>query len=86
MPKGPPVDAEIYEAIAKVTSADFAFSYLIKATQRGGVIEPHTLTAWERITENFYAMKELRQRKLILKKPEPWHPGRDEPIKQPMAA
>lgn len=86
MLNGPPVDAEIYEAIAKETSPDFAFSYLIKAVQRGGVIEPHTLIAWERITENAKAMKEIQKRKLILKKPQPWQPGRDEPIKQPLAA
>ena len=82
----PPVDSEVYEAVAKAVSPDFAFSYLIRASQRGAVIEPHTVTAWERLTENHYAMKAIKSKQCILKKPQLWHPTRDEPPKQPMAA
>lgn len=78
-----PVDAKIYEAVAKAVSPEFAFSYLVKAKQINSVIIPHTVTGWERLVQSFPAMKAFRENGYTLRKPDLWHPGRDSPAPSP---
>lgn len=72
------IDAVAYQAVAKAVNNDFAYSYLIKAKQLGGkTIRPHTVVAWERLTQSHLAMKALRDNGYKLVKPERWYEGRD---------
>lgn len=82
----PPVDFEIYKEVAEAVSADFAFSYLGKASQKGSVITPHTVTGWERLVASHPAMKVIQRHKCIVQKPDLWHPGRDDAPQYPVAA
>lgn len=82
----PPVDADIYRAVANATSPDFAFSYLMKASQIGSVITPHTKMAWTRLMENREAMRALGIHRVKLQQPQNWHPGRDQPAEMARAA
>ena len=72
-----PVDAKIYEAVAKAVSPEFAFSYLVKAKQIKSVVIPHTGTAWERWVQSHHAMKAFRENGYTLRKPDLWSPTRD---------
>lgn len=82
----PPVNREIYVAVAKAVSPEFAFSYLGVAAQYGGVIVPHTHMAWERLRASYAAMKVFREMRVMLKEPTPFYPGRDEDDQQQAAA
>lgn len=72
----PPVNAEIYQDIIAACGKDFAFSYLLKAGQRGSVVYPFTVTAWERLMGNAGAREVFRRRRVTLEKPQPYHEGR----------
>lgn len=82
----PPVDAEIYRAVAKAVSPDFAYSYLMRASQIGNIITPHTKLAWSRLIESRAAMSALGIHRIKLQQPANWHPGRDQPDEMPRAA
>lgn len=82
----PPVNREIYLAVAKAVSPEFAFSYLGVAAQYGRAIIPHTHIAWERLRGSYAAMKVLEGFRVELQEPEPWHPGRDDPAQEATAA
>ena len=71
------VKEAVYQAVEEACGADYAFSYLIRARQIGTVIIPHTVVAWERLTQNPNAMHALRAVGCTLRKPEPWSPTRD---------
>jgi hypothetical protein len=72
------LDAVAYEAVAKAVNADFAYSYLIRAKQLGGkTIRPHTVVAWERLTQSPPTMHALKANGYRLVKPERWYQGRD---------
>lgn len=73
------VKDSVYQAVADAAGADFAFSYLIKAKQRGTIVTPHTFTAWKRLLGNKHAMEALHGSGVTLRKPETWHPSRDTP-------
>jgi hypothetical protein len=73
-----PVDRDIYDGVASATTSDFAFSYLVKAEQRGRNIIPYTVTAWERLKQSSAAMRELDRHGVKLIKPDPWSPDREE--------
>lgn len=74
------LDADAYQAVANTCGPDFAYSYLIKARQLAGKhIRPHTVVAWERLTQSRDAMGALAKAGYKLRKPERWHPGRDQP-------
>lgn len=82
------LDAVPYQAMAKALGVEFAYSYLIRAKQLPGkTIRPHTVVAWERLTQNREAMRVLAEGGYRLRKPERWYPGRDgEPVQQQRAA
>lgn len=82
------LDAVAYEAVAKAVNTDFAYSYLIRAKQLGGkTIRPHTVVAWQRLTQSHAAMNALRANGYKLVKPQRWYPGRDGgPTEMPRAA
>lgn len=71
-----PVDAEIYDGVAMIAGADYAFSYFTKAEHKGSHIRPYTVTAWERITGRGDVMRFLSSKGITLFKPDPWHEGR----------
>ncbi len=73
-----PVDEDIYLAVAEAVSPEFAFSYLVKAEQRGRQIIPFTLTAWTRLRDSYPACEALRRMKATLVKPEPYSEAREE--------
>lgn len=73
------VDPEIYQAVSEAVSPEFAFSYLVKAKQHHKTIIPHTVVAWERLLDSTGAMQALNRLDVKLKKPERWHPNRDQP-------
>lgn len=73
------VDPEIYQAVSEAVSPEFAFSYLVKAKQHHKTIVPHTVVAWERLLDSTNAMQALTRLDVKLKKPERWHPNRDQP-------
>lgn len=81
-----PVNREIYVAVAKAVSPEFAFSYLGVAAQHGRVITPHTHVAWERLRDSFAARKVFEGYRVILQEPTPYYPGRDEEEQQRDAA
>lgn len=72
----PPVDAELYRAVEAVCGKGFAFSYLVKAGQRGKRLYPYTVTAWERLTMNGAVRDILKRQGVWLEKPEPFYEGR----------
>lgn len=80
------VKEAVYKAVADAAGADFAFSYLIKAKQRGTLITPHTFTAWKRLLGNKHAMQALYDSGVTLRKPEVWHPNRVAPAIHRQAA
>lgn len=71
------VDRDVYEAVEKATSKEFAFSYLVKARQVGKRITPFTTTAWDRLRTNPYAVEALNQHRIILVRPEPFSEERE---------
>lgn len=73
------IKENVYQAIAEVTSDDFAFSYFVKARQVSNRITPHTVTAWRRILKSVEVMKLFKQAGLILVRPRSWSPERDKP-------
>lgn len=72
----PPVDAEIYQAIAAACGKDFAYSYLVQAGQRDNRVFPWTVTAFERLMSSPQARQVFARRGVTLEKPEPWSEGR----------
>lgn len=76
------VKQAVYQAVADAAGADFAFSYLVMAKQRGTIITPHTWTAWDRLRNNRNAMVALHGAGVTLKEPIPWSPHRDQPVRQ----
>lgn len=72
----PPVDAEIYQEMTAELGRDFAFSYLVRAGQIGKTITPYTVTAYDRLRQNFTAMKVLGRHGIRLVKPKPWSEDR----------
>lgn len=81
-----PVHKEIYVAVAKAVSPEFAFSYLGVAQQLGRVITPHTHIAWERLRDSFAVQTVFRERQVLLREPVPFYPGRDEETEHQAAA
>lgn len=81
-----PIDGAVYEAVADAVSPEFAFSYLLKAKQINKTIIPHTVTGWERLVANPYAMKAIRAGGYSVRKPELWHENRDRIIETRAAA
>lgn len=73
------IDKDVYQAVSEAVSPDFAFSYLVKAKQHGKTIVPHTVVAWQRLLDSTNAMQALKRLDVKLKKPERWHPNRDQP-------
>lgn len=73
-----PVDEDIYRAVAEAVSPEFAFSYLVKAEQRGRSIIPFTYTAWTRLRDSYQASEALRRMKVTLVRPEPYSEAREE--------
>lgn len=71
------IDPDLYEAVEKEISQAFAMSYLAQAKQHGKIVVPHTLTAWERLTQNRAAMNTIRAHGCSVQKPRPWSADRD---------
>lgn len=67
-----PVDRDIYDAVAKAVSPEFAFSYLVKAEQHGRTIIPFTVTAFKKLSGSFYAMNVLSAMNVRLQRPIPF--------------
>lgn len=72
----PPVDAEIYQEMTAELGRDFAFSYLVRAGQIGKTITPYTVTAYDRLRQNYAAKNVLARHGIRLVKPKPWSEDR----------
>lgn len=66
------VPQSLYDAIADPLGEPYADSYLWGAVVRGSNLIPHTVTAWERLTQNFNAREAIKAQKLTIIKPAPW--------------
>lgn len=66
------VDRELWDAMAKATSREFADSYLSGAEQTLAKLLPRTVTAWERLKQDRHAMLVLKRAGLTLVKPPPF--------------
>lgn len=82
---GPPVDADLYDAVTAACDDNYAYSYLSQARQHGMVVEPFTHIAWRRLKENHGAMRAFAKGGYTLKEPVPYYPGRDGPVMRPEA-
>lgn len=76
---GPPVDAELYDAVTNTAGDDYAFSYLSKARQNGKAVEPFTHVAYTRLRDRQDVVHAFRKAGYTLKEPKHWHPTRDGP-------
>lgn len=62
----------LYDAMVAETSPSFADSYLFGASLVNNVLAPRTVTAWEKLRDNWGAQVVLKAQNIALKKPEPF--------------
>lgn len=71
------VDRSLWDAVAEAVRPTFADSYLSGASQFFDRLLPHTVTAYERLKAEPWAMKAIADAGLKLSKPLPFgHPDR----------
>ena len=63
---------EFWKEIAAACGEPYADSYLFGATLHSGKLLPRTVTAWERLNDNYQVRKILHERGVTLLKPPPF--------------